>query len=320
MARGTLDVVISDSVADGDITLVTECYNGYSEELQSIPDKAVILLKKGDKEKNLTVIREKGDECAFHYMEVSPQTAKDLDLKGGARYLLEYNEMNQTASLTRITVSRVQTAVKLDRSAAGKNRISVGYASLSQLGLTPDPRRLWIMKEGKANARLRFSVPQNELDDSFRVSSAVAARFGMREGDNCTLEYNQATRTLQCVESGLSLSWVPPKSRKPKAAAKKQVPPTAAFRSGTNLSKPAARGELRPVMSAARRLKSENPPGGREPKLFVRIPPAPKSAVPAHGTGSDRTACCLAPRSRPAGNPRRDAENSACFLAPFIVN
>ncbi|MCZ8514697.1 hypothetical protein O9H85_20160 [Paenibacillus filicis] len=305
MARGILDVIVSDSMDDNEIILVTECYNGYAEELQTIAEGAVVTLKKGDSEREVKVLREKGDECAFHYMEVGNETASELGLVDGARYLLEYDAVDSTIKLTRVKVSRAQVPVRVDRTSAGKDRITIGYSLLSQLGMTTDNSKAAVLKDGKETAKLRFHIPENELDGSFRVPSFVAAMFGLQDGELCQLEYNQTTKVLQCTDKGLMLSChvLKPRnrSRSKSAASATRKKPAKGLTVTTDRPPrlPLRQAGPRNGLPASQELKPAMKPA--EGVVFVKQPLVRQK--PAASGKRHRTAALRTPRAnrRPAG-------------------
>ncbi|TVY11989.1 hypothetical protein [Paenibacillus cremeus] len=197
MARGILDLWVSKSVSASEIVLVTDCYNGFPHDLHILqPGDEVTLMRGGIELPQITIVREKADECAFHYMELNPETAKKLGLKHGSRYRLTYDEESAQLMFNSMPTSRVNVPITIERSQNRQNRVVIGYSLLSMLGGTENPPSQLRIKKGPTTLKLRLVVPENELDEDFVLPSQAAAKLGLNSSDSHWLEYNQVTRML----------------------------------------------------------------------------------------------------------------------------
>ncbi|MCP3773895.1 hypothetical protein NLX71_11350 [Paenibacillus sp. MZ04-78.2] len=197
MARGLFDVVVNPEHSEDTMTVVANCINGYEHELHTLRDGTMVVLKKeGSPGKEIRIVREHDDECLFHYIEMGPATAQAAKLRGGARCLLEYNELEQTMTLTKISVNKERVIV-LTEKGQPEPGVRIGYSLLIKLGMA-DARRSRTVRarRGNTSVKLRLSVPQNELSEQFVLSAGAAAKLRLGNGQPCLLAYDQAARTL----------------------------------------------------------------------------------------------------------------------------
>lgn len=206
MPKGIVDVSINENKDPNSVALVLNCGYGPPSELHSIPDRAELLLKRGDKEHQTVFLHERGHECAYNYIELSPQTAGALGLKNGERYILDYSG-TRTVTMERLATS---AAPGLLLSETGKNKdgvIQIGYALLSKLGI-PDTAagRSITFAKGSVSKRLKLIVPENELDETFRLSPANQKAFGLTASKMWELAYNQLSGKLQIGKTNSNIS------------------------------------------------------------------------------------------------------------------
>lgn len=197
MARGLFDVVVNPEHGEDTMTVVANCINGYEHELHTLRDGTMVVLKKeGSPDKQIRIVRGLDDECLFHYIEMGPATAQAVDLRGGARCLLEYNELEHTVTLTKITVNKERVVVLTEKGRA-EPRVRIGYSLLNKLGMTGARRSGTVRaRHGNASVKLRLSVPPNELSEQFVLSAGAAAKLRLGNGQPCLLAYDQGARTL----------------------------------------------------------------------------------------------------------------------------
>ncbi|MFC6232702.1 hypothetical protein ACFQI7_33530 [Paenibacillus allorhizosphaerae] len=200
MAIGILDVWVTSDVDASSMVLVTDCMNGYPHELYGLQDGMSVTLSKGSAEKEVRIVRENSNECSFHYMELHPQTAKDLGVANGSRCRVNLDEIKMEMKLTPVSVSRYYTNVQIDRHPNRQNRIVMGYSLLSMLGIRHQAKSAITVKLNSAPVKLRLNVPENELDDSCTIPAQAAAKLGITHNGSYMLEYNHATRILGLPE------------------------------------------------------------------------------------------------------------------------
>ncbi|KEQ23047.1 hypothetical protein [Paenibacillus tyrfis] len=194
MARGIFDVVVNPEYGEDTMTVVGNCINGYKHELHTLRNGTTVVLKKeGSPGKEIRIVRGHDDECPFHYIEMGPATAQAVNLRGGARCLLEYNELEQTVTLTKISVNKEQVIVLTEKGRT-EPRVRIGYSLLNKLGMAKS--RTMHARHGNASVKLRLLVPQNELSEQFVLSAGAAAKLRLGNGQLYLLAYDQAARTL----------------------------------------------------------------------------------------------------------------------------
>lgn len=197
-----VDISVSKQLSKDEMTLVLNCMNGFPHDLHEVHHGAVVMLKKDDTEHQVLVSRGNGDECGFHYIEVGTDTAKALGLQDGARYLVQYNELSKTLGLTRALVSRTHVPLQIDRKKHKVLTVTIGYAQLCKLGMAGKRPSIVTLTRGPATVKLKIYVPDNELDEGFHLSTQIAAKLGLNQGQACLLEYNQSTKILMLAASG----------------------------------------------------------------------------------------------------------------------
>lgn len=197
MAKGLFDVVVNPEHGEDTITLVADCTYSCEHDLHTLRDGTTVMLRQeGSPEKQIRIVRGQDDECPFHYIEMGPATAQAVGLRGGARCLLEYNELEQTVTLTKITVSQEQIILLTERGRK-EPRARIGYSLLNKLGMAAARRSRTVRaRHGSASVKLRLSVPENELSEEFLLSAGAAAKLRLGSGQLCLLAYDQAARTL----------------------------------------------------------------------------------------------------------------------------
>ncbi|MCM3274143.1 hypothetical protein [Paenibacillus elgii] len=197
MARGLFDVIVNPEHDEDTMTVVANCISGYEQEMYTLRDgTAVVLKKEGSPGKQIRISRGYDDECLFHYIEMGPATAQAVNLRGGARCLLEYNELEQTVTLTKITMNKEKVIVLTEKGRT-EPRARIGYSLLNKLGMADSRRgRTLHARHGNASVKLRLSVPPNELSEQFVLSAGAAAKLRLGNRQPYLLAYDQATRTL----------------------------------------------------------------------------------------------------------------------------
>ncbi|WP_461480243.1 hypothetical protein [Paenibacillus sp. PvR052] len=208
-----MDVSVSKQLGQNEMNLVLDCMNGLPHDLRVLQDGALITMKHDDAERQVLVTRGKGDECGFHYIEVGTETANALRLRDGVRYRVHYDESTKILTLTRALVSRVQVPLKTDRKKKKEPTVTIGYALLCMLGMAEKRPSLITLNRGSVTVKLRLSVPNNELDRGFLLSSEIAAMLGLTQGQACLLEYNQSTKVLTLSASGVPSRMVTPQQK-----------------------------------------------------------------------------------------------------------
>ncbi|KPV60568.1 hypothetical protein QJ48_04775 [Paenibacillus sp. A3] len=279
MARGLFDVVVNPGHSEDTMTLVADCANGYEHELHKLRDGTMVVLKNGGSPvKQIRIVRGHDDECPFHYIEMGPATAKAAYLRGGARCLLEYNELEHTVTLTKITVNKEQV-ILLTEKGRTKSRVRIGYSLLNKLGMAGARRSRTVRaRHGSASVKLRLSVPANELSKEFVLSAGAAAKLRLDKGQLCLLAYDQAARTL----SFSPLSDIPESVDPPNVSTPTGSTPddSAQLIRSPYLPRPAQRTVTK-TMPASRRAKSRTRKTAPS-RLFAPHPPkAPKPESPS---------------------------------------
>jgi hypothetical protein len=197
MSRGIIDVLVTEELNEDTIVFITDCSGGLPPDVQHVRDGARVTLKTDRQEKQVIVRKERGEECAFHYVELSPQLAKELSLRNGMRYTIKYDSAANVYEIARMPKTQLSTSVTVERQRTkSKDTATIGYALLSLLGMAENQPTVFTLKNGKSSKKLKLIVPVNELDSEFRVPPSVAAQYGLENGKPFLLEYNQNTKVL----------------------------------------------------------------------------------------------------------------------------
>ncbi|WP_028549847.1 hypothetical protein [Paenibacillus sp. UNC451MF] len=207
MAKGIVDVYVSTEMEDSSVNLVLDCGGGLPNDLHLIEDRTELTLRRGSVNSEIELIQEKGNECAFNYMEISSETAQRFGLKSGDRVVLDYRPATKTLSMQRLNSS---TAFGILLHDPRKNRdrvITIGYALLSQLGIPEDVAGQNItLTRGTISKQLRVIIPQNELDETFRLSASNLKAMSLSPRRKWKLSYNQTTKIITIVDTITGIS------------------------------------------------------------------------------------------------------------------
>lgn len=200
MTKGIIDILVSGEPDENTITFITDCSGGLPPDVRQLRDGDRVSLKKDDKVKQVVLRKERGDECAFHYAEVSHDLAKELSLRNGMRYTIEYDSASQTFLIERMPKTQLSASVSVERrqtkARAKGHTASIGYALLSLLGMAENQPAVFTLRKGNISKKLKLAVPVNELDSEFRVPADIASAYGLENGKPFLLEYNQITKVL----------------------------------------------------------------------------------------------------------------------------
>ncbi|SDD02223.1 hypothetical protein SAMN02799630_02065 [Paenibacillus sp. UNCCL117] len=209
MGRDILDISVTHHQPGGEATLVLECFSSAAYGLSDVPNDSSVTLKNGSKEQKLRIRRGEGDECAFPYLEVDPAAAKSLGLQDKSRYLADYNSMQDTLTLTRITVSRSQAVLETDRHRKREPRIVVGAALAAALGIPWTSSTVLTVRSGAGSMKARLVVPENEISEELRLPAFLSGKLGLSPGAPVPLAYNQKTKTLAIGDAAAALAQEP---------------------------------------------------------------------------------------------------------------
>lgn len=269
---GILDVWVSSDVDASSMVLVTDCMNGYPHELYGLQDGMTVTLSKGSEEKEVRIVRESSNECSFHYMELHPQTAKQLGLANGSRCRVTLDDKMEM-KIAPVSVSRYHANVQIERHPSRQQRIVMGYSLLSMLGIRHPAKSAITVKRNASPVKLRLHVPENELDESCILPVQAAVKLGITQNGTYLLEYNHATRVLGLPE-GVT-----------------QAEPFAVEQSSVSVRRPK---QPQP--------RKSNPPA---PALLAKpLPPArpTKKSAPRHAASGRALAALSAAPARPSRN------------------
>lgn len=198
MAKGVVDVYISEDADNDTIILYTDCASGIPHNLNTIRSGTMITLRRENVQSEVKAVQDSDKESGFNYMEISPDNARRFGIKDGMRFVLDYEENGKTLKITRLLACRAYGLLLADTRKNRDDVISIGYALLSWLGISRSDKSITLTK-GSLTKKLRLSIPENELDDNFRLSPANLRAFGLLPHKRLKLEYNQVTKTLRIL-------------------------------------------------------------------------------------------------------------------------
>ncbi|MFE5323273.1 hypothetical protein ACFQ88_31795 [Paenibacillus sp. NPDC056579] len=202
MLLGFVEVSITEGLNAGIVKLILNCGYDRPGDLHMIQNRAGLQLKHGKAEREVTFVEEQGDECFFSYIEISPELAKTLAIKDGQRFSLTYLEDTKTVMMKRIVTSTAYGYLLQETRKHRDDVIVIGYALLSKLGIPESVSGNAIaVKSGNMSKRARLIIPVNELDETFRLTSAIRTSLGLASGKTWRLTYNQTTKTLLIASS-----------------------------------------------------------------------------------------------------------------------
>lgn len=210
MAKGIVDVNVLSEMEYNYVNLVLGCGGGLPNDLHLITDTEGLMLKRGNVISEITLVQEKGDECSFNYMEMSPEIAQKFALKHGDRVVLDYKADTKTLQMQRLNSSSASGLLLLDPRKNRDGVITIGYALLSWLGIPEDAAGTMItVNNGSISRRLRVVIPENELDETLRMSASNLKAMGLTPRKKWKFAYNQTTKVLsvvtnKSVEAGIS--------------------------------------------------------------------------------------------------------------------
>ena len=205
MAKGIVDVNVWAEMENDRIILVLDCAGGWPNDLRLIPDRESITVKRGNVSSQITMVQEQGNECAFNYLEMSAETARTFGLQHGDRVQLTYNEETKTLQMQRLNSSSAQATLLLDSRRNKDEVITIGYVLLSWLGIPDHAVGSTItLSRGTVNKKLKVVVPENELDEVFRMSASNIKAMGLTPRKKWKLTYDQDKRTLNISSNASS--------------------------------------------------------------------------------------------------------------------
>ncbi|MCZ8518983.1 MULTISPECIES: hypothetical protein [Paenibacillus] len=286
MAYGIVDISVTDGADETSAILVIECYNSFPHDLGSIRNGTSVALKNNGAERTVRLYRERGDECGFPYLELGASTAKALGLKQGTRYQIDYNEMNDTLTFRRVTLSRASVPIDIGTNRSTEPTITIGYSILRMLGFPESKSSYVSVKRGNTVHKLRLIVPENELDEEVRLSPAAAAKLGIPGGQEHLLEYSQSAKVLYldgATPSESSIAGKRSRNRRPRnggSAGAAALPQPSLFKRGKSVRTLRLDGKPAPARPSA----APGPKGRRSSR--------PK------GQGAWLSSSLLAPRKR----------------------
>ena len=196
MAKGVVDVYVSKDLDDSTIVLFVDCATGIPHNLNTIRTGTPVVLQRESVKAEVRLVQDSDKESGYNYMEMSPDNAKRFGIRDGMRFVLSQEDNGKTLTMRRITSSRALGLLLPDPGKKRDDRISIGYALLSWLGISSSEPSITITK-GSRTKKMKLTIPENELDDDFRLSPANLRAFGLLPRKRHKLEYNQATKTLR---------------------------------------------------------------------------------------------------------------------------
>jgi hypothetical protein len=195
VAKGVVDVHVSKDLEDNAIILVVDCASGLPNDLNTISSGTRLTLQRGDVSSEMKVVHEHNHENSFNYMEVNADTASRFGIKDGMRFILSYDSNEKLLQMYRLIISRAYGLLLPDSSRYKENTITIGYTLLSWLGISDTVSYITVTK-GATSKRFRVRIPENQLDDDFRLSPTHMKAFQLPPRKRFKLEYNQSSKTL----------------------------------------------------------------------------------------------------------------------------
>lgn len=224
MAKGIVDVNVLSEMEDSNVILVLGCGGGLPNDLHLIEERKGLTLKRGNVTREITLIQEQGDECAFNYMEMSSETAQQLGLKNGDRVILDYTSETKTLQIQRLNTSFANGLLLLDTRKNRNGVITIGYALLSWLGIPEEiAGDTIVISKDSVSKRLRVVIPDNELDETFRMSSSTLKALGLVPRKKWRLAYNQTTKVLTVVTKTSAAAGISKKTAKAARPVRKRL-------------------------------------------------------------------------------------------------
>ncbi|WP_442601884.1 hypothetical protein [Paenibacillus sp. KN14-4R] len=198
MVKGAVDLFVFPQWTEDTMSLTLG--NPAKGALSAIPDRSSITLQHGNLNRILQVeVEQSTGEYFYHSLGISPIVSKQLKLKSGYRYALDYDETQKMIKIKRTPSSK---GVFLFRERIlryrGKVRpILFGYNAAGELGLPDGGNVVLQSQKGTVSPCLKIGISP-ALDDSgvFIMNVEWARRFGLVHGQRYSLEYNQITKML----------------------------------------------------------------------------------------------------------------------------
>jgi hypothetical protein len=192
MASGRFDLFIAKLPIDT-VVLTLNCSDPTSE-LLSIPRNAPLHLKRGTIKQAIQMQILEGRECFADFMEMNYGLARRFQLSALRRYLVTYNDSDQTLTIKPSPLS--ETTAILTSSVISSGTLSVGYELLSRLGIPERQGLLIKIRQGKTTTRFRLLVPANLADERLRISSYWLQKWKLTANHSHLLQYDQRDSTL----------------------------------------------------------------------------------------------------------------------------
>ncbi|OXM86768.1 hypothetical protein [Paenibacillus rigui] len=198
MAKGVVDVYISKELDDNTAILYVDCAMGIPHNLNTIRSGTVVVLQRDEVKRDVRLIQDSDKESSYNYMEISPDNARKLGIRDGMRFILTYDANDKTIQMRHLASCRAIGMLYSDPRKNYDGVISIGYALLSWLGINATETYISLTK-GSLTKKLKLSIPENELEEYFRLSPSNLRAFGLLPRKKHKLEYSQTTKTLRIV-------------------------------------------------------------------------------------------------------------------------
>jgi hypothetical protein len=200
MASGRLDLFIA-KVPIHTVVLTLNCSDSASE-LLAIPRNATITLKRGTIKQAIQIQFLEGRECFADFMEMNYALARQFQLTALRRYLLTYNQADQSLTIKPSPLS--DTTALLTSSMLGTSTLSVGYELLSRLGIPERQGMIIKVRHGKNIGRFRLHVPANLSDDRLRLSAQWLQKWKLNPNQQHFVQFDQRNITINLSPIPLS--------------------------------------------------------------------------------------------------------------------
>jgi len=199
MATGRVDLFI----AKLPVRTVVLTLNGSDavSELLAIPRNAQIILKRGNIRQAVKLEFLEGRESFADFMEMNEALARKLQLTPLRRYLLIYNPLDRSLSISPSPLS--ESVASIARSKAGIGRLSVGYELLSQLGIPERQGAIIKVYYGRNVTRLRLHIPMNLSDDRLRLPAQLMKKWRIVPNRKYAMRFDQRNFALSLAPLSL---------------------------------------------------------------------------------------------------------------------
>ncbi|MCR8643573.1 hypothetical protein NV379_13005 [Paenibacillus sp. N1-5-1-14] len=198
MIKGAVDLFVFPQWTEDTMSLTLG--NPATGPLVALPDRSSITLQHGNLKRTLQIEVERATgEYFYHSLGISPIIAKQLKLKSGYRYALEYDEIQRLIKIKRTPSSRgvFTFRERLLKTKSKMKPIIFGYSVAGELGLPEGGNVVLQSQKGMVSPRLKIGIsPALDDDEVFIMSGEWARRFGLVHGQRYVLEYNQITKML----------------------------------------------------------------------------------------------------------------------------